>query len=367
MGNYYIGLMSGTSADGIDAVVVELDDKHCQLLATHHNAFPHQLHHNIVRFNTAGNNELNTAGELDVKLGHLFAEAALAVLAKTNLSAKDIKAIGSHGQNIRHQPTGDITFTHQIGDPNVIAANTGITTVADFRRKDLALGGQGAPLAPAFHQFMFQSNEVDRLIVNIGGIANLTYLPQDHHQAIIGFDTGPGNALMDSCIQAYKDSPYDENGNWAAQGKVNEKLLQHLLTHPFYSQTGPKSTGREVFNSALVESVTQLFNDEPVNLQATFAELTAITIANAAKHTAPKAEIFLCGGGVENTYLVSRLKHHCPSQAIMSVAELGISPHWLEAMAFAWLAKQRLEKKPGNIPSVTGASRRAILGGVYPP
>ncbi len=371
---YYVGLMSGTSADAVDVVAVEFfSDKlnlteKLTLVDSHSVPLPHQLRQKIHSLATPNQNEIDRLGELDQELGELFASTINELISKNNLLPTDIVAIGSHGQTIRHRPPGSIQypFTVQIGDPNIIAERTGITTVADFRRRDMAAGGQGAPLVPAFHRALFHSVDVDRAIINIGGMANITWLPATEDAA--GFDTGPGNVLMDAWILKNQNKPYDANGDWAASGQVQHELLQQLLQHPFFIQLPPKSTGRETFNvdwlEAQIAQLTATPNSKDV--QATLLALTVTTIKNCIDvFTQRHAEIFICGGGAYNLHLMDELQRQLPNSKITSTAALGIAPEWIEAIAFAWLAKQTMNRQSGNLCAVTGARKEVILGGVY--
>jgi anhydro-N-acetylmuramic acid kinase len=363
----YIGLMSGTSVDGIDTALVDFSGNLPRLVATHYTAYTAPVRDLILGLCQSGDNEIERLGELDVMLGKLFAVAANALLEKEALSPNAIKAIGSHGQTVRHQPHNTHGFTLQIGDPNIIANDTGITTVADFRRKDLACGGQGAPLVPAFHQQMFSSPEVDRAIVNIGGIANVTLLPKNKSNAIIGFDTGPGNTLIDAWVQRHQHTNHDENGQWARAGTVNKPLLDHLLADPYFILSAPKSTGREYFNLVWLEKKLSTFkNISAIDVQTTLVELTARTILMSIQTHQANSELLICGGGVHNTFLMKRIKELAGNTyTINTTSHHGIDPDWVEAAAFAWLARQTMNQLPGNLPSVTGASKTAILGGIY--
>lgn len=363
MKDLYIGLMSGTSVDGIDAALVDFSQTQPQLIATHYTPYSNELREKILALCRPGENEINRLGELDVELGKEFALATHTLLQKASASPQDIKAIGSHGQNIRHSPHGLHPFTLQIADPNTIAAETGITTVADFRRKDVAHGGQGAPLVPAFHQYILSDENKNRAVVNIGGISNVTLLPQ-----VIGFDLGPGNALMDEWINLHQKKNHDENGDWAAQGKVDVDLLNSLLADKYFLLPPPKSTGREYFNLAwLNQHLKSLAKNIPaVNVQATLAELTAQCIISQIQKNLSSGEILVCGGGVRNIYLMSRLQALAhPHFTLDSTQKYGLHPDWIEAMAFAWLARQTMNKLPGNNPNVTGAKCSAVLGGIY--
>lgn len=362
MRELYIGLMSGTSADGIDAALVDFTNTQPELIAHHYAAYSPALKKSILALNHPGHDEINRLGELDRLLGKAFADATNTLLQQSGVAAKDIRAIGSHGQTIRHHP--QLRFTLQIADPNIIAAETGITTIADFRRRDMAHGGQGAPLVPAFHQTILRTAKLDRAVVNIGGVANITFLPCDMDKSILGFDTGPGNNLMDAWTQKHLQQTHDNLGAWAAQGKISQKLLDALLNDSYFKRQPPKSTGPEYFNIKWLENY--LSSDiKPVDVQATLAELTAITIVDAVKNLMHDGEILICGGGVHNQHLMQRLQTIAKPLSVLSTEAYGVDPDWMEAMAFAWLAKQTLEKKPGNVTQVTGAKKAAILGGVY--
>lgn len=365
--HHYIGLMSGTSVDGIDAVVVSIgpNDKF-SIVATHNEPLSDSITQRIHALCAPDVGEIDILGALDMELGELFAHAAAAVQKKAELPATAIRAIGSHGQTVRHRPTGLRPFTIQIGNPSVIADKTGITTVADFRARDMAAGGQGAPLVPAFHHAFFHSATVNRAIVNIGGISNVTYLPSKG--TVIGFDTGPGNTLLDQWTLRHLKKKYDENGAWAAQGKVVEELLRILLADEYFAMRAPKSTGRERFNIAWLENaLAQTAAIAPQDVQATLVELTARTIAHAVTTLKPMPnEIYVCGGGSHNAALMEKLRQNIRGAATQTTQALGLDADWVEACAFAWLAHRTLEGLPGNLPEVTGASRPVILGGVYP-
>lgn len=369
----YIGLMSGTSVDGIDAALVDFANDQPKLIATHYTPYHDELRTDILALCQRGEDEIQRLGELDIKLGKAFAQAVNELLAQQKLSAQDICAIGSHGQTIRHYPHHHYPFTLQIADPNTIAALTGITTVADFRRKDVACGGQGAPLVPAFHQAIFggslQAGTAARAIVNIGGIANVTILKApdltSSDEGCIGFDTGPGNTLMDAWIGQHKNLRHDENGDWAKQGKINKALLQQMLADSYFALPAPKSTGREYFNLSWLQKQLSHFSLSPEDVQATLAELTTQSICDAVRKHLQQGDILVCGGGVQNGYLMSRLQELAQPLSVHSTQAFGMNPAWIEAVAFAWLAHETLNKRPGNLPTVTGAMRPAILGGVY--
>jgi anhydro-N-acetylmuramic acid kinase len=365
MGDYYIGLMSGTSIDAIDAALVELNSNQCKLIGHHSQPIPAELKESLLSLIEPGNDELARMMECDVELGKLFAEAANELIKKSNLSAKQIMAIGSHGQTLRHYP--DKATTLQIGDANIIAQLTGITTVADFRRRDMASGGQGAPLVPAFHNVMFSDYGHDQVIVNIGGIANITLLPADN-KIISGYDTGPGNCLMDELALENLKLPYDRDGEWGASGHVHPGLLERMLNDLYFAKPTPKSTGREYFNKSWLDEILKSFpNLAAQDIQATLRELTAQTISDAINSSMPTVKrVLVCGGGVHNSALMKRLDELLVEQQVDSTAIEDIDPEWIEAMAFAWLAKQTLENKPGNLPDVTGATQGVILGAIYP-
>jgi anhydro-N-acetylmuramic acid kinase len=361
---HYIGLMSGTSVDGIDAALVSIPvTGGFELLATHQHPIPADLRAAIQSLMQPGANEIDREGALDMQLGRLFAAAATGLLAKSGMPPREIRAIGSHGQTIRHRPQGAHPFTRQIGNPSVIAELTGITTVADFRARDMAAGGEGAPLVPAFHAARFRKPGVARAIVNIGGIANVTWLAGDSAQAVTGFDTGPGNTLLDQWVQRHLGHSHDRDGAWAHGGTVLPQLLARLLDEAFFSKPPPKSTGREQFH--LDWLLAKLKGDEaPQDVQATLAELTACSIAQALQTFRP-GEVYVCGGGAHNHDLLARLQARLGGTPLASTAALGLDPDWMEAAAFAWLAHQTLAGHPGNLPSVTGARRPVVLGGIY--
>lgn len=361
--NLFIGLMSGTSLDSIDAALINLGDDKFEVVAAIEYAIPDKLRQQLIDLCQPGDNEIDRMGVADNAMGVEFAKAALQLLAKCNVDKEAVVAIGSHGQTIRHRPDFDNAFTLQIGDPNVIAYNTGITTVADFRRRNMAAKGQGAPLAPAFHRAAFRSQQHDRAIINIGGIANITYLGTDGQ--CFGFDTGPGNILMDGWIQQNTGENFDRDGAWAHSGNVIDPLLQQLLSHPYLARQYPKSTGREDFHPLWLEQL--IHNDyQPNDIQATLLEFTARTICNEIeKLPGTVNEIYICGGGAYNTQLMLRMENLTHPRRLASTSELGIPAQWIEAAAFAWLAQQTLEKKPIELMDITGSETDVILGAVY--
>ncbi|MHB1943220.1 MAG: anhydro-N-acetylmuramic acid kinase [Acidiferrobacteraceae bacterium] len=363
---YFIGLMSGTSADAIDAVLVEFGAKEqrFRLIATHTAPMPAPVRAAIEHIVTAEDPPLEAAATLDITLGELFAKSAQEVCALAGLAPSSIQAIGSHGQTLRHHPERTPPFTIQIGNPAVIAERSGITTVGDFRSRDLAAGGQGAPLVPAFHQWLFADPSEHRAVLNLGGIANLTILPPGG--PVRGFDTGPANTLLDQWIAHHrKDVRYDENGDWAAQGTALPWLLNALLTDPYFSRTPPKSTGREHFNLGWVRGAIGGRDTQPEDVQATLAELTAATVTQALRSWAPATTaVYVCGGGRRNQELMRRLAAGWPARW-RGTEELGLDAGWVEASAFAWLGAQTLAQRPGNVPTATGARRPVVLGAVY--
>lgn len=354
--------------DAVDAVLVDLG-RHAPLLRHHLNiGLPSRLRTRLAAVTRGESISLNHLGELDVRLGHLFADAALDLLRQSGTEAEKVRAIGSHGQTVYHLPGGPYPTSLQIGDPNIIAERTGITTVADFRRRDMAAGGQGAPLVPAFHEAVFRLNDRNRVVVNIGGIANITILPADPYKKISGFDTGPGNTLMDSWIKKQQRKNKDDSGRWAASGEVDESLLSRMLKDPYFRRSAPKSTGREYFNLAWLDKILKRHKNRILakHVQATLCELTARTICAAIHEYAPQTdEVLVCGGGVHNLSLMLRLQMLMDTVRVVSTEEFNSDPDYVEAMAFAWLAKQTLTGRVGNIPAVTGASHGVILGAIY--
>ena len=364
---YFIGLMSGTSMDGIDAAVVSFEDHCVELHATVNQQYPAPLRDDLIRAaNTPVENPIEDLERLDALVGQCFQDAALKALQASGVDASDITAIGSHGQTVRHQPDADSPYSLQIGNPDIIAGGTGIVTVADFRSADIAAGGQGAPLVPPFHDWLFGGAGRHRAILNIGGIANLTVLGAAG-QPVTGFDTGPGNTLLDRWIQLRCNKPFDRDGAWAAEGKVIAPLLESFLDYSYFEKSPPKSTGLEEFNLEWLTAHRALEHDA-IDVQATLCELTARTIANDILQYAPSTEeIFVCGGGAHNADLLARLARNMPEIRIDSTATVGLDPDWVEAAAFAWLAMRSVNNQTGNLPSVTGASRKVLLGTIHSP
>ena len=363
----YIGLMSGTSLDGIDAALVHFEKEHTTVLETLCLPILSDLKDEIKSLINPTENEINRLMAIDVQLGKNFAEAAKQLINKAKVKKEDIAAIGSHGQTIRHLPTAKHPTTLQIADPNIIAEATGITTVADFRRRDMAAGGQGAPLVPAFHEQIFRDTNKNRVILNLGGIANITILPADKNKPVTGFDTGPANTLINHWIQQQQNKSYDESGKWALTGKINEEFLEQLSSDNYFQLTPPKSTGTEYFNTAwLTEKLSTFPFLAAEDVQASLTALTAMSISDAINsYSVNTDELIICGGGVHNKFLLQQLSEFLPGIEISSSLKYGLDPDYIEATAFAWLAKQTIEHKAGNLPDVTGAKRKVILGGIY--
>ncbi|MCL2656559.1 MAG: anhydro-N-acetylmuramic acid kinase [Betaproteobacteria bacterium] len=354
--------MSGTSLDGVDAVLADFSATRPHPLAAAFIPYPDSLRQALLDLNDAGHDELRRAAELSVTLAKLYAQATQTALGQAKLAASAIQAIGCHGQTVRHRP--DSGYSLQLNQPALLAELSGITVVADFRNRDIAAGGQGAPLVPAFHDRILRSADRHRVVLNIGGIANLTDLAPG--RATRGFDTGPGNMLMDAWAARHLGSPIDVNGAWAASGQVLPELLTRLLQHPFFARPAPKSCGREEFHLGWLEPLLD-GGEDPADVQASLLELTARSIADAIKRECgPAQEVLVCGGGVHNKQLMLRLQAQLPTTRIASTDLYGVSPDDLEALAFAWLAQQTLAGQPGNLPEVTGAREPRILGAIYP-
>lgn len=369
MSELYIGLMSGTSMDGIDAALVELSNNQFKLVGTHSHPLPADLKLTLqqLALDQPGMS-IDQLGEADAELGELFADATNRLLKTHHYQASDVIAIGCHGQTIRHRPDLKHPFSLQIGDANRIAHHTGITTISDFRRKDIAAGGQGAPLAPAFHKAFFSSTGETRGVLNIGGIANITYLPSDPAKLCSGFDTGPGNMLMDSWIQKHQQEEFDRDGRWANSGQLDLPLIKQLMKDPYLKQTPPKSTGREHYHLKWLEQQLKNFNDlKAEDVQASLCEFTCLSIQQALQVYAPDIQqLIVCGGGAHNQHLMQRLQSLNPDIHVNSSENFGLAPDWVEAVAFAWLARQTLAGQSGNLPEVTGADKAVILGAIHP-
>jgi len=351
----YIGIMSGTSLDGVDVALCEIDNLECTLVSSLEYPIPLELKSDILTM-IEGKSTLEAIGELDHRLGLLFTQAVGALLIRENIDASSIKAIGSHGQTLWHAPTGEYPFSMQLGDPNILAAKTGIPVVADFRRKDVALGGQGAPFAPAFHEYLFSSVSEHIAILNIGGMANITVLSEK----LIGYDTGCGNVLLDMWIAEHQGSTYDKDGEWARTGTLDYSLLDIMISDEYFTQAYPKSTGREKFNKAWLQGYLSGHTHNPEDVQRTLLELTAMSISNEVLKF-NRDLLLLCGGGAKNSFLVERIK------ALMPNVEVAIATNadYIEAMTFAWLAYKRVHNEVVNLKDVTGARENAVLGGIY--
>lgn len=366
----YIGLMSGTSADALDAALIDFNQSTPSIVNTYSLSIPVQLKKHIYSLALPSHDEINQLRLLDREIALLSVEAIEKLCKSSGISLETITAIGSHGQTVRHYPPTEKEhgYTLQVGDPNIIAELTGITTVADFRRRDITVGGHGAPLAPAFHDAIFRSSEAHRAVINLGGIANISWLPQ--HAKTIGYDTGPANGLMDAWCQLHLKQPYDKNGEWALSGTLQTALLDTLLQHPFLSTPPPKSTGREDFNLEWLkrELNTHTTTFKPEDVQATLLELTAKTVADAimTHDESAIAEIYICGGGAQNEALMKSLQKHLSPRTVSTTEALNIHSDWVECAAFAWMAYQTINHSSSNLPSVTGASKKVILGGIYP-
>jgi len=389
----YIGMMSGTSLDGMDAVLCQFNPKMnnedstqppMQLLATYSQDFLPRLRevllalcqpngvNQLVPEADEPNSELDWFGWASRAYAEFASEVVNALLQQSDADPESVLAIGCHGQTVRHRP--QMGFTLQLVDANIIAERTGISVVSDFRRRDMAVGGQGAPLVPAFHQALFGSSTNTRVLLNLGGIANITVLPASEEDKVVGYDTGPANLLLDAWTTLHTDNAYDAGGAWAQSGTIIEPLLQQLLAHPFFAQSHPKSTGREDFNLTWLQNELQGFEQANANIsysaadvQATLTELTAVS-ASAQINTfishSKNSSVYVCGGGALNDYLMSRLQAHLPNCIVQTTEHLGLAPTWVEAVAFAWLARQTLMGETGNLPAVTGADKSVVLGQV---
>jgi anhydro-N-acetylmuramic acid kinase len=360
----FLGLISGTSMDAIDAALVDFGSSPLQIIATSATPFEPALKQRVsALIENAGQVALDEIGQIDVELGRAFAHAALALMKSAGIRADQVAAIGSHGQTLRHRPDLGTPFTWQVGDPNTLTEMTGVVVVADFRRRDVAAGGQGAPLLPVFHDQVFRSANEDRVIANLGGIANITILAGD--RAVTGFDTGPANRLLDAWIALNQGKEFDADGAWAATGQVDETLLRLLLDEPYLQLAPPKSTGRELFNLGWLQNKLGLFSREPRDVQATLQQFTARTVADAVRRCAPGAALYACGGGAHNARLMSELAALLAPGRVASTAALGLDPDYVEAVAFAWFAARTLEGLTSSAGSVTGARGARILGGIY--
>lgn len=374
----YIGLMSGTSLDGVDGVLASFDPHNengtIRTIASAYVPFSEQVRQDLMALQQSGTDEIHREALAANTLATHYADCTARLLNHAGVSAAQVDAVGVHGQTIRHRP--ELGFTRQTNNPALLAELCGIDVIADFRSRDIAAGGQGAPLVPAFHQAVFGSASETRVVANIGGIANISVLPasskQSGSQAVIGFDTGPGNVLMDAWIAQHKGLAYDEDGRWASSGKILPALLKALLDEPFFSLAPPKSTGRDLFHMAWLNDKLTAFGNAAANdVQATLAALTAATIADAiAEQASSAASVHICGGGAYNSYLMGLLQQALVERTlgacVESTAKLGVSPNHVEALAFAWLAYRFKQRQAGNLASVTGAKGERILGALYP-
>lgn len=357
----YIGLMSGTSLDGVDAALVDLSGAP-SLLGSEFLPYPKRLKAKLLRLHEPGNNELEGAALAGIELSELYAKAVDRVLQGSGVAARSVRAIGCHGQTVRHRPASG--YTLQLGNAASLAERTGITVVADFRSRDVAAGGQGAPLVPAFHAACFRDPRRHRVVVNLGGIANITDLPASG--PVSGFDTGPGNVLLDAWARERFRRDFDRAGALAARGVPVPTLLKAMRADPYFRRAPPKSTGRDRFNLKWLRAFG-VGRYKPEDVQATLAELTARSVGDAiAKYCPGAEEVYLCGGGARNTDIVKRLARTLPGLRVGSTEALGIHPDWVEAMAFAWLAQRALKRETGNLAEVTGAKGLRVLGAIYP-
>jgi anhydro-N-acetylmuramic acid kinase len=361
----YLGLISGTSADSIDVALVSFSNGLPQVMATHTHPWPAALRERMLALAQGeAALDLDAYGRLDVEIGHCFADAALQLLEHSGTPASSVRAIGSHGQTLRHRPTGKYPFTLQLGDPTVIAERCHIDVVADFRRADIAAGGQGAPLLPALHAMLLGRPGHARVVLNLGGIANITVLAANGD--VLGFDTGPANGLLDAWCLRHRGEPFDRDGAFAVSGQVDHRLLDAMLADSYFALPPPKSTGREHFHLNWLATHPRLAAVSVADVQATLLELTARSVAAAIDEHAPTAEdVLACGGGTHNGAMMRRLSELLTPRTVGSIAEFGIDPDFIEASAFAWLARQRLLGLPGNLPTVTGAKGPRVLGAIY--
>ena len=392
MAELYIGLMSGTSLDGADGVLVDFSQPQLRVVSSATTAFSSDFRAELLALNSPSHNELHRAALAANQLATLYGRVVDQLLVQAGVSAADVTAIGAHGQTVRHQPQQPNTsvgmndgrnaesiaesnaefsasYTLQLNNPALLAEHTRIDVVADFRSRDLAAGGHGAPLVPAFHQSVFSAPDAATLVLNIGGIANLSVLPpSSSSSAVLGFDCGPGNALMDAWAQKHIGQMFDNGGAWAASGQLIEPLLESLLAEPYFAQPPPKSCGRDLFSTAwLAGKLAPFSSARPQDIQYTLAELTARScITGASSYLNNSKTLIVCGGGAFNTHLMQRLQAGLPSLEVISSSERGLAPLQVEAAAFAWLARQTVKRLPGNLPSVTGAAGLRVLGAIYP-
>ncbi len=368
--------MSGTSLDGVDVALVQFAPGAApRLVHAHHQPYPETLKQAVLAVCQGQPVTLAAVGALDVQVARAYAQAVQALLQQAGVQAQQVQVLGAHGQTVHHQPVGEERFSTQLGDPNTLAVATGITVVADFRRRDMALGGQGAPLAPGFHDQVLRHQSRTRVVLNGGGIANISVLVPG--QPCLGYDTGPANMLMDAWVQQYRGQPFDADGAWAGQGRVNGPLLQRMLADPYFAAPPPKSTGREHFSWAWLQhqlaavppgqAVPAVPAVPAVDVMRTLLELSAVSVAQAVASHAAAGELLVCGGGARNGLFTQRLAQLMPGWQVAPTDAYGVPAQWMEAMAFAWFAHCTLAGVPASVPSVTGARRPCVLGGVYPP
>lgn len=361
----YIGLMTGSSCDGVDGVIIDFNGGRCLHVAHCFSPYPQNTQSLAIDLQQKTRNSIDDLLLLDQLVADICAHTVSTLLKEANIDADSIDAIGCHGQTIRHNPDNSPATTLQIGDPAALSVKTGIDVVADFRRKDIALGGQGAPFAPAFHEQMLADDTTNRVILNLGGIANITRL--DNTRPVIGFDTGPANALLDDWAQLHLNESCDIDGRWASSGVVLTEVLQALLSDPYFQKPYPKSTGRDYFNLDWLRlRCGKLDRYRPEDIQASLSELTAVSITNAIRNAANDCkEVLICGGGLHNKNLIARLRKHLPHACFHSTEIAGVNPDFLEATLFAWLARENLARKPINLCAVTGAPHPTLLGALY--
>ncbi|THK40365.1 anhydro-N-acetylmuramic acid kinase [Methylophaga sp. SB9B] len=367
---FYIGVMSGTSLDAIDVALIETSPTDQPRLIAHHSAeFAAELQTTLTDLIRSQHCQLSQLGELDVQLGHAYADAINTLLASSGISPAQIDGIGCHGQTIFHSPDSKYPFSMQIGNGNVVAEKTGITTVCDFRQRDMINGGQGAPLVPAFHAALFRSDSENRVILNIGGISNISILTANSHSILQGFDTGPGNTLMDAWIQQHRQQAFDNEGKWAEGGQVSQSLLLKLKSDPYFARKIPKSTGCELFNLGWLMqqlSLAGISDLDAQDVQATLMAFTVSTIVDAIHQYASQTDkVYVCGGGARNSALMRQLQNALDTIEVMTTAMIGLDPQWVEAAAFGWLAEQTLQHNALDLREVTGARSPSILGAVY--
>lgn len=363
---HFIGMLSGTSRDGVDAVLVNFSRDGMRILHAVCVQYPPALRQKLDQLLATGKAPAkDLASALDDQLGQFFARVAHNLVSEAGMEMRDITAIGSHGQNVWHQPVGDQPVSLQLGNPAIIARNTNSVTVGNFRSADVEVGGQGAPLAPLLHLEIFRSDQEDRAVLNIGGISNLTLLPASG--GVSGCDTGPGNCLMDAWCMRHLQKSYDENGRWAATGSIDEALLQRMLEDPYFQKSPPKSTGLEHFSENWLDAMLGEQELAPADVQASLTELTARSIADSLRATGSARRVMVCGGGTHNSYLLRRLAANLPQIIVETTHRYGVDPDWVEGLLFAWLARERLQHKKQNTPPITGARKPVLLGDVHQP